>query len=62
VYVCPDHGCDPATGEHDAAPVPCVIWRAGSSRAAGRARFTERAVADIPIVAPHDALRAGVAA
>ena len=24
--VCPDHGCDPETGEHDAAPVPCVTW------------------------------------
>ncbi len=24
--VCPDHGCDPGTGEHDAAPVPCVRW------------------------------------
>jgi 2,3-bisphosphoglycerate-independent phosphoglycerate mutase len=49
--VCPDHGCDPATGEHDAAPVPALTWpaeRAGS--AAPRAdspprRLTERAVA-----------------
>ncbi len=24
--VCPDHGCDPATGQHDAHPVPCVRW------------------------------------
>jgi len=24
--VCPDHGCDPATGQHDAHPVPCVTW------------------------------------
>lgn len=25
--VMPDHGCDPRTGEHDAAPVPCLDWR-----------------------------------
>lgn len=24
--VCPDHGCDPVTGEHDATPVPCLDW------------------------------------
>jgi len=24
--ICPDHGCDPATGQHDAHPVPCVRW------------------------------------
>ena len=39
--VCPDHGCDPATGEHDAAPVPCLTWP--SERASG-GRLTERAV------------------
>jgi 2,3-bisphosphoglycerate-independent phosphoglycerate mutase len=38
--VCPDHGCDPETGEHDAAPVPCLTWPA-SSGAGGR--LTERA-------------------
>jgi 2,3-bisphosphoglycerate-independent phosphoglycerate mutase len=32
--VCPDHGCDPATGAHDGAPVPCVTW---SQRDGGRA-------------------------
>jgi 2,3-bisphosphoglycerate-independent phosphoglycerate mutase len=26
--VCPDHGCDPRTGEHDGAPVPCLDWPA----------------------------------
>ncbi len=26
--VCPDHGCDPADGRHDPAPVPCVAWAA----------------------------------
>jgi 2,3-bisphosphoglycerate-independent phosphoglycerate mutase len=40
--VCPDHGCDPETGEHDAAPVPCLTWPA--ERASG-GRLTERAVA-----------------
>jgi 2,3-bisphosphoglycerate-independent phosphoglycerate mutase len=24
--ICPDHGCDPATGRHDAEPVPHVRW------------------------------------
>ena len=24
--ICPDHGCDPATGRHDAEPVPHVSW------------------------------------
>jgi len=24
--ICPDHGCDPATGRHDAEPVPHVTW------------------------------------
>ncbi len=27
--VCPDHGTDPATGLHDRAPVPAVVWGAG---------------------------------
>jgi len=26
--ICPDHGCDPATGRHDAEPVPHVRWSA----------------------------------
>ena len=44
--VCPDHGCDPATGEHDDAPVPCVEWPAGAT---GGGRLTERAVAAVPV-------------
>jgi 2,3-bisphosphoglycerate-independent phosphoglycerate mutase len=24
--VCPDHGCDPVTGEHLGGPVPCFDW------------------------------------
>ena len=34
--VCPDHGCDPATGRHDAHPVPCLIWP-GPGPSGGRA-------------------------
>lgn len=29
--VCPDHGCDPADGRHDAEPVPCVEWTPGAA-------------------------------
>jgi 2,3-bisphosphoglycerate-independent phosphoglycerate mutase len=51
--VCPDHGCDPRTGLHDAAPVPCVTWTAGAERAApAAARLTERAVAALPAIVP----------
>jgi 2,3-bisphosphoglycerate-independent phosphoglycerate mutase len=47
--VCPDHGCDPRTGEHDAAPVPCVDWFAGAGpRRVVGPRLTERAVAALP--------------
>lgn len=36
--VCPDHGCDPADGRHDPAPVPCVGWAAkGAPRCATNA-------------------------
>ncbi|QEC47028.1 hypothetical protein FSW04_05135 [Baekduia soli] len=30
--ICPDHGCDPDTGRHDAVPVPHVRW--GPARSA----------------------------
>ncbi len=40
--VCPDHGCDPLTGEHDDTPVPCLDWPA--ARASG-GRLTERTAA-----------------
>lgn len=54
--VCPDHGCDPVTGRHDGAPVPCVTWPAAPGAAADEgARLTERAVAARPLV---DATRA----
>jgi len=45
--VCPDHGCDPATGEHDGAPVPCLDWPA--ERSSG-GRLTERDAATRPLV------------
>jgi 2,3-bisphosphoglycerate-independent phosphoglycerate mutase len=43
--ICPDHGCDPATGKHDGAPVPVLDWPA----AGPRGRLTERAVAALPV-------------
>ena len=57
--VCPDHGCDPATGEHDAAAVPCVAWAPADASLrrelervfappSSRRRLTERAVAGLP--------------
>lgn len=47
--VCADHGCDPASGLHDARPVPALAWVPGAD--CGRAtRFTERAVADLTSV------------
>ncbi len=67
--VCPDHGCDPASGEHDAAPVPSVTWspialRTELARALARRaprRLTERAVADLPAL-PVRGAPAGVRA
>lgn len=58
--VCPDHGCDPATGLHDDRPVPHVRW-GGAESSAGAAswRLTERDVAALPVT---DLTRAPVAA
>jgi len=42
--VCPDHGCDPATGRHDDRPVPCVDWPAADAAQASGGRLTERAI------------------
>jgi 2,3-bisphosphoglycerate-independent phosphoglycerate mutase len=46
--VCPDHGCDPATGEHDEMPVPCLDWPAPASALASASasggRLTERTI------------------
>jgi 2,3-bisphosphoglycerate-independent phosphoglycerate mutase len=49
--VCPDHGCDPRTGSHDAAPVPCVTWSAWAVAPAARPshRLTERGVFALPL-------------
>jgi len=46
--VCSDHGCDPDSGLHDDAPVPCLDW---PGRANGGTRLTERAVAELRAVA-----------
>jgi 2,3-bisphosphoglycerate-independent phosphoglycerate mutase len=45
--ICPDHGCDPRTGEHCADPVPCLDWSpsAPMSALADERRLTERSVA-----------------
>ena len=61
--VCPDHGCDPASGVHDALPVPLLAWPAEPvgppardagppARDAGPSlrRLTERAVAALPVL------------
>jgi 2,3-bisphosphoglycerate-independent phosphoglycerate mutase len=47
VRVCPDHGCDPATGEHVADPVPCLDWPGGGT---GWRRLSERDAAGAPLV------------
>ncbi len=57
LQVCADHGCDPATGLHDAQPVPSLTWPgAGSDRPR---RLTERDVAACPLT---DLTRQAVAA
>jgi 2,3-bisphosphoglycerate-independent phosphoglycerate mutase len=58
--VMPDHGCDPRTGLHDDAPVPCLDWppraqECGSHHRRGGQigtprRLTERAVAPLAVV------------
>ncbi|MEA2419204.1 MAG: 2,3-bisphosphoglycerate-independent phosphoglycerate mutase [Thermoleophilaceae bacterium] len=47
--VCPDHGCDPHTGEHDGAPVPSLRWTPAVRGDDSGARLTERAVASLPV-------------
>jgi 2,3-bisphosphoglycerate-independent phosphoglycerate mutase len=47
--VCADHGCDPATGRHDADPVPHLTWDAQDELTGSpSARLTERATALVP--------------
>jgi 2,3-bisphosphoglycerate-independent phosphoglycerate mutase len=51
--VCPDHGCDPHTGEHDGSPVPALWWTpVESGTRLPAARLTERAVAALPVTDP----------
>ena len=61
IAVCPDHGCDPADGRHDAAPVPAVLAGRGVAPA-GPEVFSERAVADLAVEAPAWAAPLGAAA
>jgi 2,3-bisphosphoglycerate-independent phosphoglycerate mutase len=53
--VCPDHGTDPRTGRHTAAPVPALVWGADVARR-GPARLTELAAGTAPLVAPASLL------
>lgn len=55
--VCADHGCDPRTGLHDDAPVPCLVWTAGARARSADRRLTERDVASLPVVEPAPAAR-----
>ena len=48
--VCPDHGTDPATGEHCRAPVPAVCAGAGVAADGAAARMTEREALARPAV------------
>lgn len=59
--VCPDHGTDPETGEHDGAPVPAVCAGHGVVPTSGGGRMTERAVRGLAVTASPWA-RAAVAA
>jgi len=49
--ICPDHGCDPATGMHDADPVPLLTW-SGPASDGERAthRLTERDAAALDVL------------
>lgn len=47
LVVATDHGCDPATGAHDAAPVPVVLWTPHSAEGGRMPRWTERDAASL---------------
>jgi len=48
--ICADHGCDPATGAHDAHPVPHLAWsEAGADATQPARRLTERDVAALDV-------------
>lgn len=55
LVVCPDHGCDPTTGEHDGDPVPCLRWPAP---AGPHGRLTEREATSLPVLEPAVAVTA----
>ncbi len=48
LQVCADHGCDPASGRHDAEPVPSVTWpgTGGGRRPPGRPGVGRRVAAE----------------
>lgn len=48
--VCADHGCDPRTGLHCGDPVPQLTWHPRREPRGVRRRFSERAVAGLPII------------
>jgi 2,3-bisphosphoglycerate-independent phosphoglycerate mutase len=51
--VCPDHGTDPATGRHDAAPVPAAVWPARHDAEPGEG-FNERAARGAALFQPDE--------
>jgi 2,3-bisphosphoglycerate-independent phosphoglycerate mutase len=57
--VCPDHGTDPRSGLHDAAPVPAVL--AGRAVSADRVavRMTERAAAGRAVIGTRELWQTG---
>lgn len=61
MIVAADHGCDPATGRHDAAPVPLVLWTANSPDGGCRPRWTERDAQHLGAVPAHLLLRESLA-
>jgi 2,3-bisphosphoglycerate-independent phosphoglycerate mutase len=48
--ICPDHGCDPATGLHNSDPVPCLEWSALDPQHQTPARLCERGVLQLEAV------------
>jgi 2,3-bisphosphoglycerate-independent phosphoglycerate mutase len=61
LIVCPDHGTDPASGRHDPAPVPAVVW-GERVEPLGPATLSERATARAPVFEPVDLLPVPVVA
>jgi 2,3-bisphosphoglycerate-independent phosphoglycerate mutase len=53
--VCPDHGTDPSTGKHDAAPVPAVVWPPRHAAEPGES-FSERSARGAAVFDPDELL------